>query len=184
MSSGVLFLADGFEEIEAVTVIDILRRAGITLTTCSINQKEVVGAHQINLIADQQIKDFNADKFTFMVLPGGMGGTLKLIENSTVIGALKKFKHEKKLIAAICAAPMVLDHADVLPRKFVCYPSIEKKLKAQGYSDQENVQYSENVLTSKGPATATEFALNIVSIIIDDQAANRLAEDLLFEVRV
>lgn len=125
-------LATGFEEIEAVTIIDVLRRAGNSVTTCSLQDTlEVAGAHFITIQANKTLKNVLDEAFDMIVLPGGGLGTQNLASNQLVQELLKKFKKEDKLIGAICAAPYALHTAGVLNENYTCYPSFERKFTKQ-----------------------------------------------------
>ena len=130
MSRVGIFFADGFEEIEGLTVVDILRRAGIDISMISINgKKKVTGAHGIALDTDEDIVQCDPDKLDMLVLPGGMPGTTNLAACEKLTEALKKADQEKRGIAAICAAPSMLGDLGFLKgKKAVCYPGFESRL--------------------------------------------------------
>jgi len=157
-------LAAGFEEIEAVSIIDILRRGGIEVLVASLNEKTLVkGANTITIETDIQLKDVSSDTLEMVVLPGGWDGTHALAEDENVQNLLKEMDAKGKNIAAICAAPFALDKAGVLKSKFTCYPSVEDEITNQGYQgERQMVVEDENIMTSRGPATALCFALEIV----------------------
>jgi len=130
-------LATGFEEIEAISVIDITRRANIETITASLDDSLLVnGAHNIKIEADEFIKDVEIKEFDMIVLPGGLGGTNILSTNEIVQNMLRYMKKEK-FVAAICAAPYALDAAGVLSDNYTCYPSIENKIRLKGYSNDQ-----------------------------------------------
>lgn len=173
-------LATGFEEIEAVTIIDVLRRAGNSVTTCSLQDTlEVAGAHFITIQANKTLKNVLDEAFDMIVLPGGGLGTQNLASNQLVQELLKKFKKEDKLIGAICAAPYALHTAGVLNENYTCYPSFEKKIHETGYHSNEDVVIDQNVITSRGPATAMIFALKLVEILNGKPNAEQLKQDML-----
>lgn len=173
-------LATGFEEIEAVTIIDVLRRAGNSVTTCSLQDTlEVAGAHFITIQANKTLKNVLDEAFDMIVLPGGGLGTQNLASNQLVQKLLKKFKKEDKLIGAICAAPYALHTAGVLNENYTCYPSFEKKIHETGYHSNEDVVIDQNVITSRGPATAMIFALKLVEILNGKPNAEQLKQDML-----
>ena len=174
-------LATGFEEIEAISVIDITRRANIETITASLDDSLLVnGAHNIKIEADEFIKDVEIKEFDMIVLPGGLGGTNILSTNEIVQNMLRYMKKEK-FVAAICAAPYALHKADALNAKYTCYPNIESKISKEGYDDRLDVVIDGNVITSKGPATAIYFALEIVKALQGKQAYNKLKKELLVD---
>lgn len=175
-------LATGFEEIEAVTIIDVLRRAGNTVITCSLQDTlEVAGAHFITIQANHTLKSVFDNPFDMIVLPGGGQGTQNLASNHMVQELLKKFKKEDKLIGAICAAPYALHTAGVLNPNYTCYPSFEKKIHETGYQPNEDVVVDGNVITSRGPATAMTFALELVKILNGKPSCEQLKNDMLIK---
>ena len=124
MSKVLVLLATGFEEIEAITVIDILRRAEIDTTVVGLEKEIITGSHAISIKGDKYIEDININEFDFLILPGGQPGTNNLKSNPIVIEWLQKFNQEKKNIAAICAAPTILEKAKILENvKITSYPS-------------------------------------------------------------
>ncbi|QSZ41827.1 DJ-1 family protein [Sulfurimonas aquatica] len=157
-------LAQGFEEIEAVSIIDILRRAEIEVLVASLNENSLVrGANSIVIQTDLHIKEVSAKELDMIVLPGGWDGTYALADDINVQNLLKEMDGKGQNIAAICAAPFALNKAGVLKSKYTCYPSVEDEIKRDGYQgDLSMVVEDENIMTSRGPATAICFALAIV----------------------
>lgn len=182
MEKIVLMLAQGFEEIEALTVVDILRRVGVDCKTCSISHEKIVkGAHNIHVKADILLKDFKEYKFSGIVLPGGMPGATNLRDNKEVIEIIKEFNGENKLIAAICAAPIILKKADIIESKNITsYPGFEEELKGANYKEDRVVQH-DNIITSRGPSTAIDFAFKILENIIDVKELEELKKSILYE---
>ncbi|RXI39532.1 DJ-1 family protein [Clostridium tetani] len=177
----VLMLAKGFEEIEALTVVDILRRVGVDCKTCSITEEKMVkGTHNIYVKSDIILKDFKEYEFSGIVLPGGMPGATNLRDNKTVIEIIKEFNEENKLIAAICAAPIVLKEADIIKNKNITsYPGFEEELKGCNYKEDKVVQNG-NIITSRGPSTAIDFAFKILENIIDEKELEELKKSMLY----
>ncbi len=175
-----LHLAEGFEEIEAVTVVDVLRRADIDVETVSISgKKEVTGAHKITVTADKLFKEINYDKGTMIVLPGGMPGTLNLGNHAGLTEKIKAYAKQDKWLAAICAAPMVLGRLGTLNQKSAtCYPGFEKELSGANYLASVPVVQSGKIITSRGPGTAILFALKIVEVLIGPAKAAAIQESL------
>jgi len=174
-----VFLADGFEEIEAIAPIDIMRRAGIEVTTISVTTtKEVRGAHDILLQADclfGQIDFSNAD---LLFLPGGMPGTKNLEAHVGLKQLLLKHANEGKKLAAICAAPSILGKLGLLKGKeAVCFPGFEETLKGAILSDKKVVQ-SGNIITGKAAGAAVEFGLKLVENLKGKSAAEQVGSSI------
>lgn len=176
-----IFMADGCEEIEGLTVVDIMRRAGIHITTISISdKKEVAGAHGITFLADAKKDEVDFSTLDGIVLPGGMPGTTNLGADETVDKVIREFAAGGKLVAAICAAPSVLGQAGLLNGKHATsYPGFEPKLTGAVTSEDPVVQDG-NVITSRGMGTAIAFALEIVSYFTDKKTADKLAESIIY----
>ncbi|MFA6192060.1 MAG: DJ-1 family glyoxalase III [Sulfurimonas sp.] len=174
-------LASGFEEIEAVNIIDILRRADIEVLVASLDENRLVkGANGIRVETDYEIKDVVVDTLDMIVLPGGHGGSHALAEDETVQNILKEMDAKGKNIGAICAAPLALYRAGVLKHNYTCYPSYEKEIREEGYrGDKSMVVEDANVMTSRGPATAICFALQIVKKLKGQESYLRLKRGLL-----
>ena len=174
-------IAEGFEEIEAVSVIDVLRRGGIEVVIGSVNESLMVkGAHGIMIRADREIAGLSADELDMIVLPGGWGNTKILATDLAVQSLLKQMDSKGKGIGAICAAPYALAKAGVLKEGYTCYPSIEEKIDVSGFRGEEAaVVETDNIITSRGPGTAIYFALAIVKKLVGDKVHNDLRTDLL-----
>lgn len=183
MSRVGIFLADGFEEIEGLTVVDILRRAGIDISMISINgKKKVTGAHGIALDMDEDIVQCDPDKLDMLVLPGGMPGTTNLAACEKLTEALKKADQEKRGIAAICAAPSVLGDLGFLKgKKAVCYPGFESRLTGAEVLAVPVVTDG-HITTSRGMGTAIEFALELTKRLKDEETAKQVGRSILYNV--
>lgn len=157
-------LAKGFEEIEAVTIIDILRRAEIEVLVASLHDNFLVkGANGIAVEANYHVENIKAEDIEMIVLPGGWEGTHALADDENVQNLLKEMDAKDKNIGAICAAPFALNKAGVLKDKFTCYPSVEEEIQRDGYQGESAMVIEDaNIMTSRGPATAICFALSIV----------------------
>lgn len=155
-------IAEGTEEIEFITILDILRRSSMDAASVSITgKKEVTGSHGITITADLLFEEADYDECDMIVLPGGMPGTLNLMSHEGLMEKIREFDEEEKMLSAICAAPMVLAAAGVLEgRRATIYPGMEDKLIGAEYSP-DRVVIDGNIITSKGPGTAMEFALAI-----------------------
>jgi 4-methyl-5(b-hydroxyethyl)-thiazole monophosphate biosynthesis len=178
-----LFLADGFEEVEAVTPLDYLRRAGADLVTVSISgKKEVCGAHNVVIRADALIGEIDAPSGSGIVLPGGMPGSANLAASPELDAIIRRFDAEKKYIAAICAAPVfVLGVKGILDgRRYTCYPGAEAEL-CRGCAEwcAEPVVVSEHIITSRGPGTAGIFAEKIIEVLFDKETAKKITDAVL-----
>jgi len=174
-------LATGFEEIEAVSIIDILRRAEIEVLIAALNEKSLVqGANGISILADIDIKDVKVSELDMIALPGGWDGTHALADDKNVQNILKEMDSKGKNIAAICAAPYALHRAGVLKQNYTCYPSVEKEIREEGYiGDGTMVVEDGNILTSRGPATAMCFALAIVKKLKGEETYKMVKSGLL-----
>ncbi len=158
-----LFLADGFEEVEALTPLDMLRRAEIPVCTVGIGKEDVRGAHDIIVKADCLSSDILFNDMTAVILPGGMPGTLNLERSDDVQCAIAYAMENDLTVAAICAAPSILGHAGYLNgRKAVCFPGFEKDLLGAVVGDESFV-WDGNILTAKGAGVALDFGLELVA---------------------
>ncbi len=174
-------LATGFEEIEAVSIIDVLRRAGLEVLVASLDEKALVtGANGIKVEADTQVKDVSSETIEMIILPGGWDGTYALADDANVQRLLKEMDAKGKNIAAICAAPFALNKAGVLKSKYTCYPSVEDEIKRDGYQgDKSMVVEDENVMTSRGPGTSICFALAIVKKLKGEETYEAVKSGIL-----
>jgi 4-methyl-5(b-hydroxyethyl)-thiazole monophosphate biosynthesis len=173
-------LASGVEELEAVTIIDVLRRGGIDVTSAALaDDLSVKGSRGVTLLADAAWSSLDPAGFDALVLPGGGKGTENLAADPRIQEAVIAFNEAGKFIAAICAAPTVLAEAGVLEgRRATCYPTCAKQLGAS-YDDAAPVIADGNVITSQGPGTAMLFSLVLVQHFAGDDAARRVADGLL-----
>ena len=173
MAKVAVILADGFEEIEALTVVDVLRRANIVCHMIGFEAR-VTGSHTIQVQADR-VFDGDLSEYDMIVLPGGMPGSAHLRDNEQLIAELQKFEQVGKKVAAICAAPIVLNRAGLLKEKeFTCYDGVQEQI-ADGHYRKETVVVDGQLTTSRGPATALAFAYNLVEQLGGDATALREA---------
>ena len=180
MSKVIILLATGFEEVEAITVIDILRRADIDTTIVGLEKELIKGSHDISIKGDMYYEDININEYDFMILPGGQPGTNNLKSNSKVIKWLQKFNDEKRNIAAICAAPTVLEKANIIENvKITSYPSEKDMFNADLYCE-ENVVKDNNIITSRGVGTAIDFSLELVNSIKGKKIRDKVASKILW----
>ena len=178
-----LMLADGFEEVEALLVVDILRRGKIECDIISIQEKTVISSHNISIQADKTIDEINKNDYTMVVLPGGKKGADNLRDSEEVIAWIQEFERDKKYIAAICAAPQVLQKAGILKdKKVTSYPDdIYKNLFIDSqYIEDELVVVDHNIITSRGPATTFDFAYKLLDILGGD--SHTLKEQMLYNM--
>lgn len=183
MSKKVLVpIADGTEEIEAVCIIDTLRRAGAEVTVASVGRPQVLASRGVNLVADARISDCMNETFDCIALPGGMPGAEHLRDSTDLITKLKEQKQADRLYAAICASPAVAlqPHGLLNKVKATCYPSMREKLDP-AYASDERVVVDGHCVTSQGPGTAIEFALKLVELLFGRQKAKDVAEAMLIK---
>ncbi|MDT8371896.1 MAG: DJ-1/PfpI family protein [Gammaproteobacteria bacterium] len=181
MSTVLVPLAEGCEELEAVTVIDLLRRAGITVVAASLDAQIVSANRGVRLVADTSLSDVIYDDFDMIVLPGGLPGSSNLDKDSHIHAILKRLHQSGNAIAAICAAPLVLAHCGLLEgKRATCYPGVLLQ------EDWPNIRLSNDpvvidgtILTSRGPGTAMEFALAIIEYLTDTQTRNQVEAGLV-----
>lgn len=182
MSRICIFLAEGMEEIEALTVVDICRRAKIDIQTVSVTQERwVTGSHGIKVQTDTLLSEVDFETVDMIVLPGGMPGTLNLEACSPLMQKVEEFYANGKYIAAICAAPSIFGHRGMLDGRNACsYPSYEEQLAGATVS-RNPVEVSEHVITSRGMGTAIDFALCIVSCISGQQCADEIKASIIYQ---
>lgn len=180
MSKVNVYLADGFEEVEGLTVVDLLRRAGIETDMVSImGRKEITGARKIPVLADKLFEE--QDDPDVIVLPGGMPGTLHLKAHEGLADLIRQADKEGKLLAAICAAPTIYGEMGLLEGKnATCYPGMEDKLLGANWQEQP-VDVDGNFVTSRGVGTAIAFALTLVTILKDEETAKSLANSIVYK---
>jgi 4-methyl-5(b-hydroxyethyl)-thiazole monophosphate biosynthesis len=179
MAKVVIILADGFEELEAVAIIDVLRRAGIGVVSAGLHEGPVSSVRNVKVIPDTVIDTITSDDFDMLVLPGGMPGAANLDADERVGGLIRDFNSKGKMTAAICAAPYVLANAGILNGKRVTsYPSFKDKLGSAIYEEKTVVEDG-NILTSRGPGTALCFALAIVEKLAGKEKAQQIKEAML-----
>lgn len=157
-------IANGSEEMEAVIIIDTLRRAEFDVTVAGLTDGTIEASRGVKLVPDTTWDQINPDDYDILLLPGGFGGTVALCEHAGVQQALKDFNANKKWLGSICAAALALNEAGVLEgKKFTCYPGVEEKLPAHIQPVDEVVVVDGHLITSQGPGTAFEFALKVIA---------------------
>lgn len=177
MAKVILLLADGFEELEAVAIADIVRRADIELVIAGVGPGAKRGAHQIVIEPDAPFETLDPAQFDALVLPGGTPGSRRLRENPRVLELIRQFDGAGKTVAAICAAPSALEAAGILAgRRATSFPGVE--LPSAEYAE-ERVVADGNVLTSRGPGTAVEFALALVARLGRADRVDQLRQQMI-----
>ncbi len=181
MSRACVFLADGFEEIEGLTVVDILRRAGVRTETVSVTDGlSVVGSHKIVVQADARIQEVDFSEVELLVLPGGMPGTIHLGECERLTKLLADFAAKERKVAAICAAPSILGDLGLLKgKKAACYPGFEGRLEGAKVVYDE-VARDGCITTSRGMGTAIPFALSLVSQLVSEDKAEEIRKGIIY----
>lgn len=181
MNKIAIFMADGCEEIEGLTVVDLLRRANIIIDMLSLNDTlTVTGSHNISFKADYLLHSTDLTKYDDIVLPGGMPGTTHLAKNDAVREALHSFFNSDRLVAAICAAPTVLGQEGLLNGKHaICYPGLEDRLTG-ALIQTESVVQDKNIITSRGMGTAIEFGLSIIAYFNGVEASEKIRNSIVY----
>ena len=176
-----VFLANGFEEVEAITPVDIMRRAGLDVRTVSIYDSPMVtGAHKVPIQADMVFCQVDFSQVDLIVLPGGLPGSTNLDACEPLCQAIKKHTEGGKPVAAICAAPLVLGHLGLLVgRKATCYPGVEPELTGATCTGAM-VEVDGNIITGKGPAAAVEFGYTLVEQFKSPEATLPLRDGMLY----
>lgn len=172
-------LADGCEEIEAISVIDVLRRAEFNVVTAGLRDAPLVGGHGVKLLADTLFSSVNPMDFDAIVIPGGGGGVGNLMKDEGVLSAIRELNGAGRWVAAVCAGPLVLQAAGILSgRRVTCYPACAEDLTATARVN-ERVVVDGKLITSQGPGTSLAFALEIVRQLGGASLAQRVASALL-----
>jgi len=177
MAKVLVLLADGFEELEAVTIIDVLRRAEVEVTVVGLGEGPARGLHGIPIVPERHMDPMRIEGYDALVLPGGMPGSANLRDDKRVLALLKRFNKDGKLLGAICAAPIALEAAGVLAgRRATSFPGLE--LPSAEYVE-ERVVTDGQLITSRGAGTAMEFALALVERLVGADQARQLADRML-----
>ena len=178
-----MFLADGFEEVEALCPLDILRRANLEVTTVGVGGKDVIrGAHGIIVHADIPDIMYRDSSPDMIILPGGMPGSSNLDESRIVDSALRAAHRQGKFLAAICAAPMVLGKRGYLEgKRAVCFPGFEELLAGAVVDTENSLVRDGNIITAKGMGAAFDFGLELVKCFKDDEAAKKISSAVFYK---
>ena len=176
MAKVLIFLADGFEEIEGLTPVDMMRRAGIEVTTVSVGESpDIHGSHDIIVKADKLFSEVNYDEMDMLILPGGGKGTENLEAHEGLAKLLKKADSEGKLIAAICAAPRVLGKLGLLKgERAICFPGNEKFLEGAEIASGEKAVISGRFVTARGMGAAVEFGAKVIEALLGREKAEEI----------
>ena len=176
-----MFLAEGFEEVEALAPLDLLRRAGVEVTTVGIGSDSITGSHGITVKADVKDKKVKLENIDMVILPGGMPGTKNLDASETVHRALDLAKEQDAYVAAICAAPMILGkRGDLKDKDAVCYPGFEEYLEGAKLHPREVTSaVCEKTVTARGMGVAVEFGLLLVELLCGKEKAAELSHAII-----
>lgn len=177
-----VILGKGFEELEALAPVDILRRCGVDVCTAGIGGKTVEGSHGIPVVADCTVEEIDQEKLDMIVLPGGLGGVQSMLDCPVALDAIQQAWNDGKYVAAICAAPMVLARLGISNgRSITSYPGIEDQLGQCDYHTDRAVVVDGKLITSRGPGTAMAFGLELARTIGDPSVAEKTAEGMLLK---
>lgn len=181
MAKAYVFLAEGFETVEALAVVDILRRVKCQVVTVGVGTEIITSAQNIPVKADEVLGDFEYNDADIVFLPGGMPGTRNLEAESKVVEVVRRQYESGKIVTAICAAPSVFGHMGILEgRKATCFPGFENELSGAEFVD-EKVVVDGNVITSRGMGTAIDLGLVLVEKICDKKTADELASKIIYK---
>ncbi|MCK4710605.1 MAG: DJ-1/PfpI family protein [Gammaproteobacteria bacterium] len=174
-------LAQGCEELEAITIIDLLRRAGIEVISAGLDDLPVTCSRKTVIIPDTTLDHIINDAFDLIVLPGGLPGADHLRDGSQIINLIKKQSSENKLVAAICAAPKVLAKAGLLEnKKATSFPGVLSDLNLSNTDISDSaIEHDGNIITSRGPGTAMDFSLFLIGILLGDEAMQNISKQMV-----
>lgn len=179
MSKILIPLAAGFEEIEAVSNIDILRRAGVDVLVAGIGSKQIKGDHGIKIETDIEISDVDSSDLEGIVLPGGMPGADNLRNSSELLTIIRAINDKGGLCAAICAGPIVFEAAGILEgKKATSYPGFGEQMGSANYKE-DRIVIDDNIITGRGPGVAIEFAMTLVEYLFDEKEREELEKAMI-----
>ena len=181
MASLLLPLATGFEEVEAVSLIDVLRRGGVEVRIAYVEDELVLGANGITLKAETSIKNIISEDFDMILLAGGWDNAYTLRDNPKVQGLIKEFYKDGKVVGAMCASVLALKSADVLGTEYTCYPAAKEEMNHEGYREDMMVVTDGNIMTSRGPGTALCFGLEILKRLVGVDSYQAVKEGMLLD---
>ena len=180
-----LFIEDGSEELEFIAPLDIMRRANLDVDLIAANDKDfIISSHNVKIVADKRISEVdNILDYDAIVIPGGMPGATNLRDNEKIISFYKEMYANKRLVAAICAAPIVLSTAGIINNtNFTCYPGFETQINSNKYNAEQAVVINGNVITAQGPALAMLFGFEIVKYLLDEKTAKSISDAMLMPI--
>ena len=180
-----LFIENGSEELELIAPLDVMRRANLKVDVISANNEDfITSAHNVKIIADKKIEEINNIlDYDAIVIPGGMPGSTLLRDNKKIIEFYQTMYNSGKLVAAICAAPIVLSAAGITDDKEVTsYPGFDKEINCKSYNSEKAVVVDKNVITAQGPAVAILFGYEIVNYLLQDNTADDIKKTMLVPV--
>ena len=180
-----LFIENGSEELELIAPLDVMRRANLEVDVISANNEDfITSAHNVKIIADKKIEEINNTlDYDAIVIPGGMPGSTLLRDNKKIIEFYQTMYNSGKLVAAICAAPIVLSAAGITDDKEVTsYPGFDKEINCKSYNSEKAVVVDKNVITAQGPAVAILFGYEIVNYLLQDNTADDIKKTMLVPV--
>ena len=183
MKKVLVFIADGTEEVEVVTVVDYLRRAEIEVDLVSVMEgRKIKGAQEIYMGADKTVEEVKAADYDAFYVPGGLPGATNIRDNEMAINLLKEGFENNKIISALCAAPIVLEKAGVLENKnYTCYPSFEEKIQAGNFKE-DNIVVDGNIITGRGPAIAASLAYKLIEVLVGKEKSDEVREGTLYNL--
>lgn len=181
MKKAAVFLAPGFEECEALMVVDLLRRAGVHTSMISVhNTPKITSSHNITVKADQMMCEVNNELFDLIIMPGGMPGTAHLMESKEIADIVKKHHDADKILAAICAAPSVYGTLGLLKgKKAICFPGFEENLHGSEIMNQKVVKDG-NIITAKALGSAFEFAHTLIETLFNKEKADQVLNSVYY----
>lgn len=181
MAKAAVFFADGFEEVEALTVVDLLRRAEVEVDMVgAYGEKQVTGSHGIKVVMDKSFEAVDFENMQLLVLPGGMPGTKNLEEHEELIERIKEFYNSDKKIAAICAAPGIFGKLGLLAgKRAVSYPTVEERL-TDAVICKNSVEVDGNITTSRGLGTAIDFSLSLIEQLRGKELAAKIKKSIIY----
>jgi len=176
-------LADGFEELEVVAPVDIWRRGGLEVTLCSLlREVQVTGRNNMRMLAQTPLEDEVLENYDALFIPGGAPGVQKLMSHQPLSEILRSFNHKKKMLISICAGPLVLAKAGILiDHTLTCHPQTEKDISSHCQNlTQDAVVVSRNIITSRGPGTASELAFTVLALLTHPEHAEKVRKEMVF----
>lgn len=182
MKQAVMLFAEGYEEVEALMTVDLLKRGGVGVTMASITDERMVrGSHDIRVAMDATLEEVDLGGMDAILIPGGLQGTQNLGKDAATCQALKNMSSAGKVVGAICAAPSVLGACGILQgKRATCYPGFEEKLEGAEFVDEMAVADG-NVVTSRGLGTSMEFGFKLLEILVSPEKAQEIREQIVFK---